>query len=99
MGNFLLRGFLCAFFSVPLHAAVMQMETRVVNGISDERSGSVAFTGGVIVVAPGDERRDVTLLIQDGIVEGIVKNEIEKVPTGYRSIDPKGAYIYPGLID
>jgi imidazolonepropionase-like amidohydrolase len=99
MGNFLLRGFLCAFFSVPLHAAVMQMETRVVNGISDERSGSVAFTGGVIVVAPGDERRDVTLLIQDGIVEGIVKNEIEKVPPGYRSIDLKGAYIYPGLID
>ncbi|MFT6436757.1 MAG: imidazolonepropionase-like amidohydrolase [Candidatus Azotimanducaceae bacterium] len=95
MGKFFLRAIVSVFFSVALQAEVLQMETRGVNGISDDRNGAVAFTGGVIVVAPGDERRDVALLIRDGVVQDVVA----KVPAGYRLVDLKGGYVYPGFID
>lgn len=94
MGN-LLRIFLCALFSSSLQAAALEMETRGVNGIVDQRSGAVAFAGGVIVVSPGDERRNVALLIKDGVVQGVSA----KIPDGYHRVELDGNYLYPGLID
>lgn len=107
MITLLLRACACAiplflvttFFvtTTSLFAMPATMETRVVNGIADDRSGAIAFTGAVLVVAPGDERDDATLLIKDGKVEAVTTGS--DVPPGYRKVDLKGRYIYPGLID
>ncbi len=80
-----------------LQALPATMETRVINGIADDRSGAIAFTGGVVVVAAGDERQDATLLIRNGEVVAI-KNGSE-VPEGYQQVELKGRYVYPGLVD
>lgn len=79
------------------HLASSGMETRVVNGIADARSGAVAFTGGVIVPAPGQRLEDVTLLIRDGKVAAIQPGTL--VPAGYQEVKLAGRYVYPGLID
>jgi imidazolonepropionase-like amidohydrolase len=98
----LVRAFGCAIYlffmtTSALFAATTTMETAVVNGIADDRSGAIAFTGAVLVVAPGDERDDAMLLIRDGKIEAVTTGS--DIPSGYRKIDLKGRYIYPGLID
>jgi len=98
----LMRTFGCVIYlscltTAPLLAATTTIETAVVNGIADDRSGAIAFTGAVLVVAPGDERDNATLLIKDGKIEAIKTGSA--VPPGYRKVDLKGRYIYPGLID
>ena len=95
MGKLLWCTIACVLYSAVAQAEVLSMDTRTGNDVVDQRAGAVAFTGGTIVVKPGDVREESALLIRNGIVQDIV----EQVPEGYRIIDVAGQYIYPGLID
>ena len=72
-------------------------ETFPVNGPWDVRPGQYAFTNANIVVSADQTITNGTLLIKDRVIEGVGPDL--KVPKGYVTIDLKGKYIYPALID
>jgi len=72
-------------------------ETFPVNGAWDIRPGQYAFTNATIVVSAGQTISNGTLLVKDRIIEAVGQGV--NIPKGYVTIDLKGKYIYPGLID
>nr|HPI79618.1 amidohydrolase [Cyclobacteriaceae bacterium] len=72
-------------------------ETFPRNDVKDDRAGQYAFTNATIVVDPQTTLQNATLLIKGDKVEQVGANL--SVPKGYVSIDLKGKYIYPSLID
>lgn len=72
-----------------------EIETRTDNGIQDRRLAPIVLTNGTIVLDAETEVVDQNLLIKDGKVEQLSK----ELPAGYRVIDLKGGYVYPGLVD
>lgn len=75
----------------------LAQETFPRNDVKDNRSGQYAFTNATIVVDPQTTLQNATLLIKDGKIEQVGANIT--VPKGYATIDIKGKYIYPSLID
>lgn len=92
MKKFLL--FCCALFLARLATA---QETFPVNGAWDVRPGLYAFTNATIVVSPEQTITNGILLVKDRRIEQVGADV--KIPKGYVTIDLKGKYIYPGLID
>lgn len=92
MKKFLL--FCCALFCAMLSRA---QETFPVNGPWDVRPGQYAFTNANIVVSADQTITNGTLLVKDRVIEGAGAGIA--IPKGYVTIDLKGKYIYPGLID
>lgn len=89
--------FLLACALLPAFGASAQsMENRFSNGLQDIRESPTALVNGVLVLQPGDQRSNQTLLFRNGRIERVIKGEI---PEGYHKIDLKGAYVYPGLVD
>src|SRR5476651_7110 len=86
--------FCCALFLARLAAA---QETFPVNGAWDIRPGQFAFTNANIVVSADQTITNGILLIKDRRIEAVGPDV--KIPKGYVTIDLKGKYIYPGLID
>ena len=84
----------CALFCALLSRA---QETFPVNGPWDVRPGQYAFINANIVVNADQTIANGTLLIKDRVIEGVGAGIA--VPKGYVTIDLKGKYIYPGLID
>lgn len=84
--------FLLFIGSAPAHA---EMVTRTTNGITDQRFAPTALVNGTIVTSPGVERTGQVLLLKDGRVEGLA----DEVPAGYRQVDLRGGYAYPGFVD
>jgi imidazolonepropionase-like amidohydrolase len=72
-------------------------ETFPVNGAWDVRPGQYAFINGTIVVSADQTISGGTLLIKDRVIEAVGKGLA--VPKGYTTVDLKGKFIYPGLID
>lgn len=72
-------------------------ETYPVNGTWDIRPGQYAFTNATIVVSPDQTITKGTLLIKDRVIEAVGQGI--NVPKGYVTVDLKGKYIYPGLVD
>ncbi|MXV49974.1 amidohydrolase family protein [Pedobacter sp. HMF7647] len=72
-------------------------ETFPVNGSYDIRPGLFAFTNATIVINADQTIQNGTLLIKDGVIESVGTQVT--VPKGYVSVDLKGKYIYPSLID
>ncbi|NCD68605.1 amidohydrolase family protein [Mucilaginibacter agri] len=72
-------------------------ETYPVNGAWDVRPGQFAFTNATIVVSSGQTLTNATLLIKDRVIEAVGAGIT--VPKGYVTVDLKGKYIYPGLVD
>ncbi|MCJ8210612.1 amidohydrolase family protein [Mucilaginibacter sp. RS28] len=72
-------------------------ETFPVNGAWDVRPGQYAFTNATIVVSPEQTISNATLLVKDRVIEAVGTGVA--VPKGYVTVDLKGKYIYPGLID
>ncbi len=56
-----------------------------------------AVTNATIVASPGKKIESGTIVIRDGLIEAVGKNE--KVPADAVTIEGKGMYVYPGLID
>lgn len=92
MKKLLLLG--CAIFFALLARA---QETFPVNGAWDVRPGQYAFTNANIVVSADQTIPNGILLIKDRQIEAVGPDV--KIPKGYVTVDLKGKYIYPGLID
>jgi imidazolonepropionase-like amidohydrolase len=67
------------------------------NGAHDQRTGRYAFTNATIVSDPQTTITNGTLIIENGIIKEVGKQV--KIPNGTVTIDLKGKYIYPSLID
>lgn len=72
-------------------------ETYPVNGTWDVRPGQYAFTNATIVVSPDQTITNGVLLVKDRQIEAVGNNI--NIPKGYVTVDLKGKYIYPGLVD
>ncbi len=84
-------------FALFLARLSMAQETFPVNGAWDIRPGQYAFTNATIVVSADQTITNGTLLVKDRQVEAVGPDI--KIPKGYVTVDLKGKYIYPGLID
>jgi imidazolonepropionase-like amidohydrolase len=87
---------LACFAFLLIHSSYAQ-ETYPVNGSWDIRSGQYAFTNATIVVSASQTITNGTLIIKDGKIESVGSSS--SVPKGYVTVDLKGKFIYPGLID
>lgn len=76
---------------------IRAQETFPVNGAWDVRPGQFAFTNATIVVSAGQTLTNATLLVKDRVIEAVGAGLA--VPKGYVTVDLKGKYIYPGLVD
>lgn len=72
-------------------------ETYPVNGSWDVRPGQYAFTNATIVVNADQTITNGTLLIKDRTIEAVGVGIA--VPKGYITVDLKGKFIYPSLVD
>ncbi|HWZ15885.1 MAG TPA: amidohydrolase family protein [Mucilaginibacter sp.] len=84
-------------FALFLVRLCMAQETFPVNGAWDIRPGQYAFTNATIVVSADQTITNGTLLVKDRQIEAVGPDI--KIPKGYVTVDLKGKYIYPGLID
>lgn len=72
-------------------------ETFPRNDVKDSRAGLYAFTNATIVVDYQSTLQNATLLVKDGKIEQVGAGLA--VPKGYTTIDLKGKYIYPSMVD
>ncbi len=72
-------------------------ETFPRNDVKDSRAGAFAFTNATIIVDAQTTLQNATLLIKAGKIEQVGTNLA--VPSGYTTVDLKGKYMYPSLID
>ncbi len=75
----------------------MAQETFPVNGSWDKRPGLYAFTNATIVVNADQTISNGTLLVKDRVIEAVGQGIA--IPKGYITVDLKGKYIYPSLVD
>ena len=66
------------------------------NGFAQDRESVLIQNGTVITIADGN-KADTDVLIEDGIITEIGKDL--SAPRGVRTIDAKGKYVMPGIID
>ena len=83
----------CAHFGLIANA----QETFPRNDVKDPRAGAFAFTNATIVSDYQTTLQNATLLVKSGKIEQVGTNTT--VPAGYSTVDLKGKYIYPSLID
>ncbi|RFZ84279.1 amidohydrolase [Mucilaginibacter terrenus] len=72
-------------------------ETFPVNGSWDIRPGKYAFTNATIITGPEQTLTGATLLVNDRVIESVSTQGT--IPKGYITVDLKGKFIYPGLVD
>jgi hypothetical protein len=87
---------LLLFFLFTLYISRAQ-DNFPINGITDPRPSSFAFTNAAIFVDYQTKLDNATLLIKDGLVIA-VGSDIE-IPKEATTFDLEGKYIYPGFID
>lgn len=80
-----------------LSSAVWAQETFPVNGITDNRHTTYAFTHATIYTDYKTILHDATLIIRDGII--IATGNGVAIPAGAIVNDVKGKYIYPSFIE
>lgn len=88
------------FLLLGISLATSQLSAQVTfprNDVLDERAGAYAFTNATLIVNHNTTLDAATMLIRDGIIERVGANIA--VPAGYTTIDLKGKYVYPGLVD
>ncbi len=100
MRNFRLRPpgklFILLFFLFINYVAAAQ-STFPVNGVTDHRSGTYAFTHATIVKDGQTTTTNATLVISEGKI--IAAGSNTEVPKNAVVIDCSGKYIYPSFID
>lgn len=72
-------------------------QTTPVRGLHDNSPSLVALQNATLVTEPGTELNNATLVIEDGKITAISRNN--RAPKGARVIDATGYTIYPGFID
>jgi len=84
--------------SLFLHGrTALAQETFPRNDVKDTRTDAFAFTNATIVVDDQTFLQNATLVIKSGKIEQVGTQVA--VPAGYTTVDLKGKYIYPSLID
>lgn len=78
-------------------AAAIASQTTPVQGLHDNSSTYVALQNATIVTEPGKQLDNATLVIRNGRIVAIERNN--QAPAGARVIDVSGHVIYPGFID
>src|SRR5690606_33679212 len=81
--------------ALPLLAVAGQ--TTPVRGLHDNSSTYIALQNATIVTEPGKKLENATLVINNGEVVAVARNN--RAPEGARVIDASGHTIYPGFID
>ena len=84
-------------FALLLMHLCRAQDTYPVNGAWDIRPGQYAFTNATIVVSADQTITNGTLLVKDRVIEAVGTGVA--VPKGYITIDLKGKFIYPSLVD
>src|SRR5471032_1142652 len=84
-------------FALMMVTLCRAQDTYPVNGAWDIRPGQYAFTNATIVVSADQTITGGTLLVKDKVIEAVGAGIA--VPKGYVTIDLKGKFIYPGLVD
>lgn len=84
-------------FALMIFQLCRAQETFPVNGAWDIRAGQYAFTNATIVVSADQTITGGTLLIKDKMIEAVGQGVA--IPKGYITVDLKGKFIYPGLVD
>lgn len=85
------------FALISYAGSVFAQETFPRNDVKDNRAGLFAFTNATIVVDAQTTIQNATLLIKGSRIEQVGANLA--VPKGYTTVDLKGKYIYPALVD
>ncbi len=81
-----------------LSKTVLSQVTFPVNGVTDARTGTYAFTHATLLKDAHDTLQNATMVIRDGKILSIGPDG-STVPNYAVVIDCKGKYIYPALID
>ncbi len=89
--------FIFALMLLIFSGSSFAQETFPRNDVKDNRAGLYAFTNATIVVDPQTTIQNATLLIKGSKIEQVGANLT--IPKGYTTIDLKGKYIYPSLVD
>jgi imidazolonepropionase-like amidohydrolase len=84
-------------FALMIFQLCRAQETFPVNGAWDIRPGQYAFINANIIVSADQTITSGTLLVKDKMIEAVGAGIA--VPKGYVTVDLKGKYIYPGLVD
>ncbi|HSM05711.1 MAG TPA: amidohydrolase family protein [Longimicrobiales bacterium] len=71
--------------------------TEPVEGMRDNATGYHALVGARVVTAPGQVMDDATVVIRNGIIQSVGRNQ--QAPAGARVWDMSGLTVYPGFID
>ncbi len=77
--------------------SALSAQTAKVVGLRENTPSVYAFTNAHIVTEPGKSVSNGTLLIRDGLIEGIGARVV--IPAEAQIIDMQGKTIYPGFID
>lgn len=80
-----------------LTASVAADQTSRTNGMRDNTPSLTAIQNATIITEPGKSITNATLVIENGAVQSIERNN--RAPAGARVIDGTGYTIYPGFID
>ncbi|MDV6317096.1 amidohydrolase family protein [Idiomarina sp. HP20-50] len=80
-----------------LSASVAADQTSRTNGMRNNTPSLTAIQNATIITEPGKSFTNATLVIEDGLIQSIERNN--RAPAGARVIDGTGYTIYPGFID
>ncbi|MCA1767016.1 MAG: amidohydrolase family protein, partial [Idiomarina sp.] len=80
-----------------LTTSVAADQTSRTNGMRDNTPSLTAIQNATIITEPGKSVSNATLVIENGTVQSIERNN--RAPAGARVIDGTGYTIYPGFID
>ena len=100
LGDFV-RALLSSVCLAALAAGGLQAQqatrTEPVEGMRDNATGYHALVGARVVTAPGQVMDDATVVIRNGIIQSVGRNQ--QAPAGARVWDMSGLTVYPGFID
>jgi len=59
--------------------------------------GSIAITGATVIVGDGQVLQHATIVVQDGLIRDV--GPAVAIPADTQTLDARGLFVYPGLID
>ncbi|MGM0480956.1 MAG: amidohydrolase family protein [Pseudomonadota bacterium] len=83
--------------STAFTTSVIADQTSRVNGMRDNTPSLIAVQNATVVTEPGKQMTNATLVIRDGKVVSVQRNN--RAPEGARIIDATGYTLYPGFVD
>jgi imidazolonepropionase-like amidohydrolase len=86
-----------AFLLAPGLSAQQATRTEPVAAMRDNGTGYHALVGARVVTAPGRVMEGATIVIRDGLIQSVGRNQ--PAPAGARVWDLTGHTVYPGFID